>query len=83
MAVLEVIDGAEVEQVDLVVVISAGDVFEVADIHVHLLAPRAAGKSQVVGGVPVQLGVVRQAIHPVTGIARGLAGLVQVQATAF
>ncbi|MNN25839.1 hypothetical protein D3C81_1393280 [compost metagenome] len=83
MAVLEVVDGAKVEQVDLVVVVAAGHALEIADIDVHLLAPGAAGNRQVIGRLPVQLGVGRNAIDPVAGVARRLAGFIQVQAAAF
>ncbi|MNE53953.1 hypothetical protein D3C80_1487070 [compost metagenome] len=83
MTILEVVDGTEVEQVNLIIVAAAGHTLEIADIDIHLLAAGTAGDGQVVRRMPVHLGVVRQTINPVTGIARGLAFLVQVQPAAF
>ncbi|MCY1501994.1 hypothetical protein D9M68_360830 [compost metagenome] len=83
VAVVEVVDGADVVQVDLVVVAAALRGLEVIYLDVRLLVPRASGDGEVVGRLPVQLAVERQGVDHVARVARRAAGGFQLEAAAF
>ncbi|MCY1409668.1 hypothetical protein D9M71_250240 [compost metagenome] len=83
MAILEVVDGTGIVQVDLIVVAATRNALEITHVDVHQLAPGTTGEREVFGGLPVQLGIARQAVDPVAWVARCLARGVQVQPATF